>query len=338
MNPGIRTAALPALGLIAAILLGCGGGGGDSPTAVSDASATAPAPAAAPAVSTPAPAIAPAPAPAPAPSPAPSPADLTDAKNAIRLASALIEATYLANSYSTVKWAADYYNGRSSTSLSGCTSSIFTNADALPSVGDKTEINDRDCSRTIPDGSWVLSRKLLIILSSISDPKAPQFAAWTAGESFANTGSIAWDIPVTTNNYRFKGQGTFESTASFQVKHNADGTQQDSQTGWKIAAKGTDTTGAYDFMVDSSLACTYPSGQSTGTCTGGNSTLKGTLSGLPANATMVQTAASPPTFEITQGSQKLKVVRTDQSTAYTITTASGIPLVTSLLYLISGYY
>lgn len=303
-----------------------GGGGGESSTAVSNAdAAVSPAPAA------------PAPA-APAPAPAPTVVDLRDEKVALRLASAMIEATSASVRVPGTRWDGRLFRVRSRTDISGCNTGTTTNADGIPGVGDKIELRSVNCTIGVTNGNWVTNQQGLLTLTAISNPQLPQFGAWTATEDGTTTGSISWDVPVTVSAYQFKGQSNFSNSYTLQVTHNADGSQQDARSANRVTAKGSDSLGAFDFVIDASRSCSFAvSLSSAGVCSNGTVRLTGTLAGLSADSTMTQTKTSPPEFAIRQGAQQITVSFNPQASSYIVTTTGGIALTTTVLDLISGY-
>lgn len=325
-----RAAGCAAVALIVAACGGAGGPAGD--TAVLGDSAVAPAPA--PSSST---SPAPAPAPAPAATPAPAPADLRDDRNALRLASAMMESTALSLSDGASKWTGAPFRARSRTDINGCRTATFVNADGVPGVGDRLEVRATACTQAIEQGSWSQTQTLRATLAAISDPQLPEAGAWTVTEETSVEGTLAWDVPVGENGMRFTGQGRYTRSRTVRVEHAADGSQRDTQTR-RVTATGSDTLGAFDFTVESDFVCTFAAGQTRGSCVTGTVTLKGVLAGRPADATLAPAGASPPEFTITQGGQTVRVRRNLGTGDTALLTASGATLVTSLIDLISGYH
>ena len=328
----IGNTARPALGLMVALLAACGGGGGsDSSSANSTGtSATAAAPGSAPA-SAPAPASTAASAPASAPTAAPTgtSANLNDPVNAIRLAAAMTQTTWVAGTLTPTKWSGALYKVPTRTDVGTCGNSIYSNVDGVPGVGDKFEANAVNCVTSNSVGSLTLNRHIVTSLTTISNSQLPVSSAWNVSESIAISGTTVWDIAVTSS-IRSKGDSTTIGSAVQTVSHTSDGGQQDGLQSYHTSAKGTHDGFAFDYVIDTSYVCTFPAATKKAigdTCANSVATLKGSFNGGAANATLTQTTTGAATFDIAQAGQTVRVAKNLQSGEYTVTTANGQQIV-----------
>lgn len=313
---------LPASFLLVTLLASCGGGGGDSTTASATAVSATGAAAAAPASAS---------APSAAANVAPSgtPANLNDPANAIRLAAALTQTTWVAGTLTPSKWTGAQYKVATRTDAGTCGNVIYTNADGLASVGDKVEVNAVNCVSTNTIGTVALSRHIVSTLTVISNSQLPAQSAWTINESLSNSGITSWDIAV-TGSLRSKGDSTTAASGVQVVNHSSDGGQHDVLQSLQTSAKGSQDGSAFDYVVNTSYTCSFPAAAKKAvgdTCGGSAATLKGSLSGGAADATLTQTTTGAATFDIVQAGQTVRVSKNLQSGDYTVTTANGLQVV-----------
>jgi hypothetical protein len=323
MKSRLQRTAFHSLALSITVLAGCGGGGGDSPTAVSPGTAV-PSPAAAP-VPTQAPAPAPAQTPASGPAPAAAPTNLNDPANAIRLAAAMSQTTWVVGTLTPVKWTGANYKVPSRTDLSGCVSVVYNNADGVPGVGDKFSFLVNSCATSNVAGSATLNRETVSNLIAISNPALPESGAWEVSESLSGSGTTVWDTAV-TGNIRSKGQSTTSVIGTQKIAHRSDGSQQDLLQSGRFSAKGIHDGVAFDYVVETSYGCSYSANTKKAvesTCSASLATLKGNLNGGNAEATLVQTNAGSATFDIVQAGQTIKVSKNLSSGDYTVSIANG---------------
>ncbi len=321
MKSRLQKISFHGLALSITILAGCGGGGGDNPTAVSPGAA----------VSSPQPAPTPAPAPtaAPAPTTAPAPAatstNLNDPANAIRLAAAMTQTTWVVGTLTPSKWTGASYKVSSRTDVSGCTSAVYNNADGVPGAGDKFSFLVRNCAVSNTAGSGTLNREIVSSLLAISNPVLPEAGAWEVSESLSITGTTVWDTAV-TGNIRSKGQSTTSVTGAQKVNHRVDGSQQDALQSGRFSAKGIHDGIAYDYVVEASYVCNHSANTKKAiesSCPTSQATLKGNLNGGNADAKLVQTNAGAATFDIVQAGQTINVSKNLLNGDYTVSIANG---------------
>ncbi len=314
------------LALSITVLAGCGGGGGDSPTAVSSGVAAS-SPAAAP---TPvaAPVATPAPTPTAAPMPTSASTNLNDPANAIRLAAAMSQTTWVVGTLTPVKWTGANYKVPSRTDVSGCVSVVYNNADGVPGIGDKFSFLVNNCATSNVAGSATLSRETVSSLLAISNPALPESGAWEVSESLSGSGTTAWDTAV-TGNIRSKGQSTTSLTGTQKISHRSNGSQQDALQSGRFSAKGIHDGIAFDYVIETSYTCNYSADSTNSkkaiesTCSASLATLKGNLNGGNAEATLVQTNAGAATFDIVQAGQTIKVSKNLSNGDYTVSIANG---------------
>lgn len=308
------------LALSITILAGCGGGGGEgggSPTAVSPGtvvSSPAPAPVAGPAST-----------PTPAPAPAAAPTNLNDPANAIRLAAAMTQTTWVVGTLTPVKWSGANYKVPSRTDVAGCTSAVYNNVDGVPGIGDKFALLVNNCAVSNVAGSATLSREIGSSLLAISNPGLPESGAWEVSESLSVTGTTVWDTAV-TGNIRSKGQGTTSLTGTQKITHRVDGSQQEALQSGRFSAKGTHDGLAYDYLIETSYLCNHSANLKKAiesSCSASLATLKGNLNGGNAEAKLVQTNVGAATFEIVQAGQTIKLSKNLVNGDYTVSIANG---------------
>jgi hypothetical protein len=303
------------LALTLAVIAGCGGGGADSPTAISPGTG----------VSSPTPVPAPTPAPTPAPAPAAAPTNLNDPANAIRLAAAMTQTTWVVGTLTPVKWTGANYKIPSRTDASGCTSAIYNNADGVPGIGDKFSLLASNCAVSNVAGSATLSREIASSLLAISNPGLPESGTWEVSESLSVTGTTVWDTAV-IGNIRSKGQGTTSLTGTQKIAHRVDGSQQDALQSSRYTAKGIHDGMAYDYQIETSYVCNYSANVKKAiesSCSSSLATLKGNLNGGNAEAKLVQTNAGAATFDIVQAGQTIKLSKNLVNGDYTVSIANG---------------
>ncbi len=299
------------------VLAGCGGGGGDSPTAVSSGVAAS-SPAAAPVA-------APVPTPTAAPTPASAPTNLNDPANAIRLAAAMSQTTWVVGTLTPVKWTGANYKVPSRTDVSGCVSVVYNNADGVPGIGDKFSFLVNNCATSNVAGSATLSRETVSSLLAISNPALPESGAWEVSESLSGSGTTLWDTAV-TGNIRSKGQSTTSLTGIQKIIHRSDGSQQDALQSGRFSAKGIHDGIAFDYVIETRYACNYSANTKKAvesTCSASVATLTGNLNGGNAEATLAQTNAGSATFDIVQAGQTIKVSKNLSNGDYTVSIANG---------------
>jgi hypothetical protein len=241
------------------------------------------------------------------------------------LAAAMTQTTWVAATLTPTRWSGAQYKVPTRTDVGSCGNVTYSNADGVPSVGDRFEANAVNCVTTNAVGTLTLNRHIQSSLTIISNSQLPAASAWNVSEALAVTGTTVWDIAV-TGTIRSKGDSATASSGVQIVNHTSDGGQQDVLQTLHTTAKGTQDGVAFDYAIDSSYVCNFPGATKKAvgdSCSNSLTVLKGSFNGGSASATLTQTAVGAATFDIVQAGQTVRVSKNLQSGDYTVTTANG---------------
>ena len=275
---------VPLAVLLTVITAGCGGGGGDSSSA---------APAAAPA----------------------APMTLSDSVVAIKVASNLVETGPVGLASSRVRTdPISDWSGRTGKTTTGCTVTDIVNDDGMPTVGDRIGDTYSNCqARHLSGGISSTTGNVQSSITLLTDPRAPQNAAWRYGEQTVVEFVTTVSPIVVATKYRLDGTATSRSTFAFATEHAADGTQLDSVVS-TTTGKETSSLGDSDVVIQSKYACQYAAiAASPADCGDVLTTLTGKVFGATVNATMTLVSKVPMTFQIQDGALRFTIELTQDS-------------------------
>ncbi len=320
--------------IVSLLVAGCGGGGGgdsETPVAVSAAPTTT-----APTTTEPT---------TTAPTAATGNVDLADAATALKVTSALLGVTQSNRDFFTVPWDTLLYQGASRTESDVCRTIVFSNPDATVSNGDSMAAQWAACIRNFPGGTITQSRNETITLDSISNPAAPQSAAWTARESWQQNKSSKWDITAASS-YRFEGNSDSTTSWVADISHVPDGNQTETW-GVRTSSKGTENGAGFEYLVDGQFVCNFVPGAANlqaSACSVVKATLKGQIGGKSLDAVLTQPKVSQApnelTYQVEQAGQKVSVVFAFGSGPPRVTMVDGRVLsvnAANLIFIGGGY-
>jgi hypothetical protein len=195
-----------------------------------------------------------------------------------------------------------------STKRSGCELIEATNADSLPTVGDKVKSTYIGCKIAHLSGTLytfnVTADEELLSLSSLTSLASE---SWTSSSKadIATSGEFA--AIQLGGKYNIDAKHQSKAAFTYKANHFADDTQIDEMAATNIGTE-VSALGNSEVNVKTAYSCRYAIGAATNPdCSDVRTTLIGKIYGVPITAVMTRISASPVIFQIESGSVKFNL-------------------------------